>query len=179
MIKKVTSNILKYPSGYEPDYIIPKEYCEYRFALGKHGTNPLVVICMNPSAAKENSSDYTINRIINISKLLDMDGWMVFNLYPERATNSDLLEEYNSEIGKKNIQEIRKYLVENNIKEVLVAWGDDKGNETLKKGKEEINNMLNSENIKEYYYGTLTKSENPRHPLQRNEKWDFTKKNYL
>lgn len=54
MIKKVTSNILKYPSGYEPDYIIPKEYCEYRFALGKHGTNPLVVICMNPSAAKEN-----------------------------------------------------------------------------------------------------------------------------
>ena len=80
---------------------------------------------------------------------------------------------------KLEYKEIRKYLVENNIKEVWVAWGDDKGNETLKKGKEEINNMLNSENIKEYYYGTLTKSENPRHPLQRNEKWDFPKKNYL
>ena len=35
MENKVTKKTLTYPKGYEPDYIIPKEYCEYRFILGK------------------------------------------------------------------------------------------------------------------------------------------------
>lgn len=70
MENKVTKKTLTYPKGYEPDYIIPKEYCEYRFILGKRGQNSLVAICMNPSAARKTFSDRTVNRIINISKSL-------------------------------------------------------------------------------------------------------------
>ena len=66
MENKVTKKTLTYPKGYEPDYIIPKEYCEYRFILGKRGQNSLVAICMNPSAARKTFSDRTVNRIINI-----------------------------------------------------------------------------------------------------------------
>ena len=75
MQEKVTKNTFLYPKGYETDCIIPSEYCSFRFALGKQGQNPLVAICMNPSAARETLSDRTINRIINVSKQLCMDGW--------------------------------------------------------------------------------------------------------
>ena len=102
MNEKVTTHICPYPKGDEPNYIIPMEYRSYRFALGKDGRSPLIAICMNPSAAKEASSDHTINRIIKISKDLGMDGWIVFNLYPERATNSNQLGTFSQSLSDKN-----------------------------------------------------------------------------
>ena len=177
MENKVTKKTLTYPKGYEPDYIIPKEYCEYRFILGKRGQNPLVAICMNPSAARETFSDRTVN--INISKSLKKDGWIVFNTYPERATKAGTLDDFKQQWSDQNIKEIKKYIMENNIKEVWVAWGDDNNIESLKKGKQQLQEMLFKNNIKMYYFGSLTKSGNPRHPLQRYEKWDFSEKKYL
>lgn len=176
---QVTNLTLKYPQGYEPDYILPSEYCSYRFALGKTGKNPLVAICMNPSSAKETCSDSTINRIINISKQLCADGWMVFNLYPERATNAKTLSEYDSNLSSQNIQYICEYLAKKGIKEVWGAWGDDQGLKPLMTARQELLNALSDKGIKTYYFGTLTKSGNPRHPLQRFEKWMFNEKNYL
>ena len=43
---------------------------------------------------------------------------MVFNLYPERATDATKMDVFQQELMDRNIQEIEKYLVENNIKEV-------------------------------------------------------------
>lgn len=126
MNEKVTRHSLPYPVGYEPNIIIPCDYCGHRFAIGKLGTDPLVAICMNPSAARDNYSDSTINRIIRISKDLEMDGWIVFNTYPERATNAKAIEGYNPELSKENIQVIRDFLTEHNITEIWGAWGDDR-----------------------------------------------------
>ena len=178
---KVTKVSPKYPVGEEPNFIIPKEYCGYRYALGRIAANqtPLVAICMNPSAAKEESSDMTINRIINMSKRLGMEGWVVFNLYPERATQASDMDNYNVELSKKNIHVIRTFLLENNIKEVLGAWGNDQNLKALGLGRIEILKMLSDIGVKVFYFGTLTKDGNPRHPLQRQEKWDLNIKNYL
>ncbi|WP_423363022.1 hypothetical protein [Mycoplasma sp. P36-A1] len=52
---KVTQRTVNYPNGSEPNFILPEEYQPYRFALGKLGKNPLVAICMNPSATSEYS----------------------------------------------------------------------------------------------------------------------------
>lgn len=93
MKENVTKLSPNYPLGEEPNYIIPSEYDDCRFALGRIGASPLVVICMNPSAAREESSDMTINKIIHASKVLGNDGWIVFNLYPERATNATDIRE--------------------------------------------------------------------------------------
>ncbi len=174
MAEKITSHSLQYPVGYEPNFIIPVDYCEYRFAIGKQVTNPLVAICMNPSAVKAELSDYTTNRI---SKDLEMDGWIVFNTYPERATNASNIEGYDEALSKQNIQVIRDFLTEHNIIEVWGAWGDDQNYSPLYKGKCELLSMLNSINVKVFYYGTLTKAQNSRHPLQRNEAGNFTSEN--
>ena len=170
MIDKITKYSPPYPKGYEPDYIIPTEYSPYRFLLGRKGKNPLVAICMNPSAARETSSDLTINRIIKTSQKLGMEGWIVFNLYPERATNANTMDAFKQNLSNENIWEIRKFLVENNIKEILGAWGDDKNLKPLTKGKQQLITMLTDIDVKVFYFGTLTKSGNPRHPLQKYEK---------
>lgn len=179
MNEKITKRRVQYPKGDEPDYIIPKKYCSYRFALGKKGTNPLVTICMNPSAAREIYSDATINRIIKVSHLLGHDGWMVFNIYPERATDAKKMASFRPDLLNDNILKIEKYLIENNVKEVWGAWGDDQNLDALIGGKQQLKRMLSKEKIKIYYFGTLTKKGNPRHPLQRQEKWDFSVKKYL
>ena len=173
MDTKVTKCSPPYPQGYEPDYVDPQQYCAYRFGLGKLGNDPLVAICMNPSAAREESSDKTINRIIAISKMLEKDGWVVFNLYPERATKAWDIKEFNQALSKNNIKHIREFLINNEITEVLGAWGNDNNISALKAGKQDLLSMLKEINVKVFYYGTLTKAKNPRHPLQRYEKVNY------
>ena len=179
MAAKITEHTLEYPEGYEPDIIYPKQYGKYRFCLGKNGTDPLVAVCMNPSAAKETKSDMTINRIIGISKLLNKNGWIVFNLYPERATNAKSLGAFNQTILNDNIEIIKEYLINKNIDEIWAAWGDIHNIESLCEGKRALLSMLSEINVRAFYYGTLTKSLNPRHPLQRHEKINLTDKKYL
>lgn len=179
MKDKVTKKTLDYPKGYEPNYMVPSEYHTYRFALGKKESSSLVAICMNPSAARETKSDHTINRIIKVSQMLGMDGWMVFNIYPERATDADEMDDFKQDLSDENIKEIKKYLVENNVSEVWGAWGDNKNITALINGKQQLLAMLSEIGVKVYYFGTLTKNGNPRHPIQRQEKWDFSTKKYL
>ena len=75
MNQKVTKVRPSYPVGEAPNLCIPQHYNEYhRFLLGRLGKRPLVAICMNPSAANEEYSDRTINRIIGVSQKLGYDG---------------------------------------------------------------------------------------------------------
>ncbi len=177
---KVTKKILKYPRGYEPDFIIASECNGNRFALGKKGSNPLVAICMNPSAAEDNLSDATANRIISISQQLGNDGWMIFNTYPERATDASNMDAYDSDLLQENIDIIEEWIRENNITEVWGAWVDLKY-DSLRKGRDRLLSLLKDMDVKVFHFGTLTKKDNPRHPLQRFEKWFISdeNKNYL
>ena len=180
MSGKITDKTTRYKSGFEPDLFVPKDFSPHRYALGKKGCNPLVTICMNPSAARDTESDRTINRIISVSEKLNSDGWIVFNLYPERATNAIKMDSFKSELLKENLKTIRKFLKDNNISEVWGAWGDNRFNlKALNEGKDQLLKMLSEIGVKVFYFGTLTRKGNPRHPLQRHEKWDLSNKKYL
>lgn len=172
---KVTKHIAQYPEGEKPDTIVPEEYGTYRYVLGRKGTDPLVVICMNPSAANEKNSDRTINRVISISKILGKDGWFVLNLYPERATNAKNITDTSK--CERNVQTIQGFLLENGVKEVWGAWGNTRNIHALEEGKKQLLQMLHKIGVKCFYYGKLTKAGNPRHPLQRSEVWDFSESN--
>ena len=173
MNQKVTKKIRKYPSGQEPDSIIPKENMSYRYLLGKSGENPLVVICMNPSAADEKNSDATIERIISASVKLENDGWMMFNTYPERATNANDMSDFCEELSKENVEVLKNYLTEKHVAEVWGAWGDLK-HDALRRGRDEITSLLSELKIRVFHFGALTKKGNPRHPLNRQEKWEIS-----
>lgn len=72
--KKVTKHSPPYEEGYAPTFSVPNGMCECRYLIGREGRDPLVALCMNPSAANEETSDSTVNRVIKRSYELEKDG---------------------------------------------------------------------------------------------------------
>ena len=163
-MSKVTKIIVNYPQGQEPTMVIPKEYKPFRYALGRPGARPCLIIGMNPSAAREEYSDRTVNKVIKTVKDLGYDGWIMTNLYPERATDAKDMGEFNTARANENAKQIVKLCEKYSITEVWGAWGDQK-HENLIKAKEILLPKLRENNIKVFYFGTITKQGNPRHPL--------------
>jgi hypothetical protein len=176
MSDKVTNHRPPYPKGQEPNFCSPQSYEYYRYAIGKKTGNMLVTICMNPSAANDEMSDKTVNRIINASIELGYDGWMVFNTYPERATDSANLDEYNKELSEKNLAVIRENIIENKIKEVWGAWGN-LNQKALKEGKNDILALFKELDVKIFHFDEPTKRGEPRHPTPRGKQLDTTLEN--
>lgn len=165
MVKsKVTSIIVHYPDGQAPNWANPSAYKPYRFGLGKVSQHPLVAIGMNPSAARDDTSDRTVNRVIAASQKMGYDGWVVFNTYPERATNAADMDAYDAALSQENLEVMADFLVKHDIQEVWGAWGDLKY-EALRQGRDAILALLADLNIKIFHFAEPTKAGNPRHPL--------------
>ena len=58
-----------------------------RFMLGEVGENPIICLGINPSTANDEKDDPTISKIRKIASENNCDGWIMLNLYPQRATN--------------------------------------------------------------------------------------------
>ena len=131
----------------------------------------LLIIGVNPSTAKPKEPDNTIKRVIGISQAQGYDGWIMVNIYPQRATNPKNMTPLSETILKENIEVIRYIIEKLNIQDVWYAWGDliDKAKKNmkdiLKNNKKQIDDLLTEKGIQRYHYSTLTKKGNPRHPL--------------
>jgi hypothetical protein len=161
---EVTKQVVPYPKGQEPTWVNPKTYQDYRYGIGRDGAKPLVVVCMNPSAARDNTSDRTVNRVISASEKLGYDGWAVFNTYPERGTDAATMADYQPELVKENVAVLRDYLVTNGVKEVWCAWGNLKY-EALQEGRNAILDLFDELGIRGFQFKAANKSGNPQHPL--------------
>ena len=173
---KVTTIVVNYPENQAPTWVEPRAYTSYRYGIGKLSQHPLVAICMNPSAARDDTSDRTVNRVIAASQKLGYDGWVVYNTYPERATDAANMDAYDVALSQENVKVIRDFLVKNDIKEVWGAWGDLKY-EALKQGRDAIREVLAELSIKVFHFAPPTKAGNPRHPLYL--KVEAERKRYL
>ncbi len=95
-----------------------------RFVLGETGTNPLVCIGVNPSTAEPDNLDPTLTRVKAWSERLGCDGWVMLNLYPQRATNPNGLH---LKIKRRwhiyNIAYVRSVLLEYPNAKIWAAWG--------------------------------------------------------
>ena len=177
MGNKVTNIRPSYPLGEKPNFCVPEKFNnDHRFLLGRLERKLLVAICMNPSAANEDYSDRTINRIISTSKILGYDGWLVANVYPERATNASNLDDFNSDLAEKNVQLIIEFLKKHEIREVWGAWGNLR-HPALIQGRDLLLIALKEHDIKVYSFAPLTKLGQPVHPLNRRSKQVFSDSN--
>ena len=64
----------------------PTTFLPYRYVLGRRGTNPLICIGINPSTADPTRLDPTLQSVDRIAKNNGFDGFMMMNVYPQRAT---------------------------------------------------------------------------------------------
>lgn len=94
-----------------------------RYVLGKYHSKPLVVFGINPSIATVEKNDNTISIIEQIAKMRNCDGYLMFNIYPLRATKIDenfplVCDDYVCEMNLKFISDRI-----NADSEIVAAWG--------------------------------------------------------
>jgi hypothetical protein len=120
---KITKLVVKYPTGLKPTRNLtnPSVYTYFRYSVGHNGSKPLVCIGMNPSAAREEYSDRTVNKVIKHAVNNGYDGWIMLNIYPERATNIKDASKFNIDLHKQNLSHIVNIVKSFNVKEIWCA----------------------------------------------------------
>ncbi len=95
-----------------------------RFILGESGKRPLVCLGINPSTAEPDKLDNTLRSVRNYSLRKGYDGWIMFNVYPQRATKpSKLHQEMDKVIHKRNLKQIKKTISSYPNLTIWAAWG--------------------------------------------------------
>ena len=152
---------------YKIDIYRKDEANTLRFAFGKNGKKPLVVIGLNPSTANELAPDRIINKVMGIAEGAKLDGFIMLNLYPQRSTDPNKMDiQINTEYHKKNLEMIEEVLRGMDDIQVLVGYGDNIGKRPyLKQCMREIVPIISKFNPRWLKTGDITKLGHPRHPL--------------
>lgn len=95
-----------------------------RYVLGENGKKPLVCFGINPSTAEPNKLDRTLSRVRKIAAYHGFDGWIMLNLYPQRATNPNMLHKtIDVSLHKNNLEHIKAALRNYRKPTLWAAWG--------------------------------------------------------
>ena len=162
----------------------PNFYSEYRYILGTRGKNPLICIGINPSTARPDALDNTLKSVERIALGNGFDSFLMFNVYAQRATSPDDMEnECNPLLHRENLEAFRYVLSISENPSVWAAWGA-----IIEKRKylpQCVRDMVlagEEFGAKWYCAGAITKKGHPHHPLylRKNETLKpFDVKTYL
>ena len=84
---------------------VPDHYSEYRYILGTRGQKPLVCIGVNPSTAIPDRLDNTLKSAERIALNNGYDSFVMFNVYAQRATDPDDMEQHlNPVLHRENLK---------------------------------------------------------------------------
>jgi hypothetical protein len=134
--------------------------------MGVNGKRPLIAIGVNPSTADETKPDMTISKIMGFAKRNGFDGFIMLNLYPQRATNPDCLDdEIDSLKHTENLHHFKKLIYPLKEVSILAAWGQTiLKRDYLKSCLIDINDLLIDSPVRWLKIGDLSQSGHPRHP---------------
>ena len=114
-----------------PDYDIrrwlyaPSFYSEYRYILGTRGEKPLICIGVNPSTAAPDHLDNTLKSVERIALANGYDGFLLFKVYAQRATDPNDMERlYNPALHAENLAAFDYALSLAPRPAVWAAWGN-------------------------------------------------------
>ena len=106
---------------------VPCRFLPYRYILGTRGKNPLICIGINPSTAAPNDLDNTLKSVERIALRQGFDSFIMFNVYPQRATDPDRMDAaLNEPLHRENMAAFRHVLSscgEGVTPVVWAAWG--------------------------------------------------------
>ena len=162
----------------------PNFYSEYRYVLGTRGKNPLICIGINPSTAQPGDLDNTLKSVERIALGNGFDSFIMFNVYAQRATDPDAMEQQcNMALHRENLEAFRYVLSISDSPAVWAAWG------TIIEKRDYLPQCLRDmlsvgEELGAAWYcaGKVSKKGHPHHPLylRKDEKLKpFDVKGYL
>ncbi len=110
---------------YSPNLYLTSDDDKCRYALGSVGKKNLVVIGLNPSTADDKKPDATLRKVIGFVQRHSYDGYIMLNLYPQRATYPELLHKRrNTSYHRKNLEVIIDIVSSSDSHSILAAWGN-------------------------------------------------------
>ena len=147
---------------------VPDFYCDYRYILGTKGEKPLICVGINPSTAAPDDLDNTLKSVERIAHANGFDSFIMFNVYAQRATDPDDMEnELNDILHCENMKAFEYILRLSAARPaVWAAWGN-----IIEKRKylpECVSDMIKlSERYGAVWYsaGKISKKGHPHHPL--------------
>ena len=146
---------------------VPPFYSEYRYILGTRGKNPLICIGINPSTAKPGDLDNTLKSVGRIALGNGFDSFIMFNVYAQRATDPDHMEETcNWELHRQNMEAFRYVLSISENPGVWAAWGTIiEKRPYLRQCLLDMLEIGDSYGANWYCAGKVSKKGHPHHPL--------------
>jgi len=137
-----------------------------RYSLGVAGNNPLICVGVNPSTAKPGDLDPTVASVARFAEANDYNGWLMFNLYPQRATNPDKMHKhFQKKIHQKNMDVIGD-LMNNLSADVWCAWGTlIEKRLYLSRCLRDLYRVMSASECRYFRRGRISKAGHPHHPL--------------
>ena len=105
---------------------VPPFYCEYRYILATRGKRPLICVGINPSTAAPDDLDNTLKSVERVALHNGFDSFVMFNVYPQRATDPDHMEKHcNETLHQENMKAFDYVLslYEGIQPAIWAAWG--------------------------------------------------------
>ncbi|WP_103665999.1 DUF1643 domain-containing protein [Gracilimonas amylolytica] len=137
-----------------------------RYSLGQEGGNPLICFGVNPSTAKPHDLDPTVASVARFARDHGYEGWLMFNLYPQRATNPDKMHQhFQKKIHQKNMDVIED-LTKGVAADIWCAWGTlIEKRPYLSRCLRDIYEVLKDNDCTFFKRGRISKAGHPHHPL--------------
>lgn len=137
-----------------------------RYILGEQGNNMLACFGINPSTATPEKLDPTLTRVRERARRDGYDGWVMFNIYPQRATNpNDMHLKLDIELHKENLKTIKGFFSEHDC-EIWAAWGTNIAMRPYLMGcLQDISSALHGYDYKWIQIGKPSVQGHPHHPL--------------
>ena len=148
-----------------------------RYLLGLKVQNPLICIGVNPSTASPDKLDNTLKSVDRFSRYLGYDGWIMMNLYPQRATYpDDIHHQMNIELHDQNIATIEKIMFIQDRLTIWAAWGNlIEKREFLNQCLQDIYMISTKYSCEWINIGKISKNGHPHHPLYLNKNAELNK----
>ena len=145
----------------------PNFYSEYRYILGTRGEKPLICVGINPSTAKPGDLDNTLKSVERIALGNGFDSFIMFNVYAQRATNPDDMEEKcNHQLHRENMEAFCYALSLSNAPAVWAVWGTIiEKRDYLPQCLKDMLEAGERYGAKWYCAGAISKKGHPHHPL--------------
>lgn len=137
-----------------------------RYSLGKLGERNLCFIGINPSTARPDDLDRTVTRVERFALDNGYDGWIMLNVYSQRATDpNDMHETLDSIIHNENMEQVGALLASLSSFDICAAWGTEINRRPyLTECLQDLVNIIGTDK-RWIHLHHLTKDNHPRHPL--------------
>lgn len=150
---------------------VPDFYTEYRYVLGTRGKRAVICAGINPSTAEPDNLDPTLKSVSRIAAANGFDSWLMFNVYAQRATRPDDMDQQRNEcLHHENMEAFRNLLemaAEGEEHPVVwAAWGAIIEKRTwLLDCVRDMRNLAGEFDAKWVCAGKCSKNGHPHHPL--------------